>query len=75
MEPSRAATNLLAPGTAWTPSSVLLRSAVRLAADLGHPTYDCLDLALAASHAAPLATADERLRSGAERLGVRIWRG
>src|SRR2546426_7767761 len=30
-------------------------------------------LVLAASHSAPLATADDRLRRAAERLGVRIW--
>jgi predicted nucleic acid-binding protein len=68
-----AVTNLLSIGIVWTPSVVLLRSAARLAAELGHPIYDCLYLALAASHSAALATADDRLRQGATRLGIRIW--
>ena len=70
----QAVTNLLALGIDWTSSALLVRPAARLAIELGHPVYDCLYLALAASHSAPLATADERLRRGAERLGVRIWR-
>ena len=71
----QAVTNLLAVGIAWTPSTVLVRSATRLAAELGHPVYDCLYLTLAASHAAPLATADDRLRLAAERVGIRLWSG
>ncbi len=69
----QAVTNLLALGIAWTPSTALLRPAARLAVELGHPVYDCVYLALAASHSAALATADERLRRAAERLGLRIW--
>jgi predicted nucleic acid-binding protein len=69
----QAVTNLLALGIGWTPSRALLRASTRLAADLGHPVYDCLYLALAASESAALATVDERLRRGAERLGVRLW--
>jgi predicted nucleic acid-binding protein len=69
----QAVTNLLALAIAWTPSESLLRAAARLAVELGHPVYDCMYLALAASHAAALATADERLRRGAERVGVAIW--
>jgi predicted nucleic acid-binding protein len=71
----QAVTNLLALEISWTPSSVLLRPAARLAVELGHPVYDCVYLALAASRAAPLATADERLRQAAERVGVAIWTG
>jgi predicted nucleic acid-binding protein len=70
----QAVTNLLALGIDWTPSAQLLRPAARLAAELGHPVYDCLYLALASSHAASLATMDERLRREGERLGIRIWR-
>jgi predicted nucleic acid-binding protein len=70
----QAVTNLLALEITWIPSAELLRPAVRLAGDLGHPVYDCLYLALAASHSAWLATMDERLRRGAERLGIGIWR-
>jgi predicted nucleic acid-binding protein len=69
----QAVTNLLALGIAWTPSPALLRPAIRLAAELGHPVYDCVYLTLAAAHSAPLATADDRLRRAAERIGVRVW--
>jgi predicted nucleic acid-binding protein len=68
-----AVTNLLGLGIVWTASAALLRPAARLAADLDHPVYDCLYLALATANAAPLATADDRLRQGAERAGVRLW--
>jgi predicted nucleic acid-binding protein len=68
----QAVTNLLALGIGWTPSAMLLPAAVRLAAELGHPVYDCLYLALAVSYTAPIATADQRLRQAAERIGVRI---
>ena len=70
----QAVTNLLALGIDWTASGQLILPAARLAVELEHPVYDCLYLALATSHAASLATVDERLRRGAERLGVRIWR-
>jgi predicted nucleic acid-binding protein len=69
----QAVTNLLALGIAWTPSGALLRPAARLAAELGHPVYDCMYLALAASESAALATADDRLRRAADRLGVQVW--
>jgi predicted nucleic acid-binding protein len=69
----QAVTNLLALGIVWTPSTTLLRPAARLAAELGHPIYDCIYLTLAAAHSAPLATADDRLRRAAERIGVRVW--
>jgi predicted nucleic acid-binding protein len=68
----QAVTNLLALGIGWTPSAVLLQSAARLAVELGHPVYDCLYLALALSHAAPIATADERLRQAAQQIGLRV---
>src|SRR5262249_19519899 len=70
----QAVTHLLAIGITWTPSASLLRPAARLAAELGHPVYDCMYLALAASHSALLATADERLRRGGERVGLRPGR-
>ena len=68
----QAITNLLSLGIAWTPSAMLLPSAARLAVELGHPIYDCLYLALAVSHAAPIATADKRLQQAAGRIGVRV---
>jgi predicted nucleic acid-binding protein len=70
----QAVTNLLALGIEWTPSAELVRPAARLAAELEHPVYDCVYLALAAAHSAALATVDERLRRAGERLGVQIWR-
>ncbi len=69
----QAVTNLLALDIAWTSSMSLLRSAARLAIELEHPVYDCVYLALAASRSASLATADDRLRKGAERLKIPIW--
>lgn len=71
----QAVTNLLALEIAWTSSTALLRPAARLAVELEHPVYDCLYLALAASRSASLATADDRLRKGAELLGIPIWSG
>jgi len=68
----QAVTNLLALGIVWTPSTSLLPSAARLAVELGHPVYDCLYLALAVSHAAPIATADERLQQAAKQIGLRV---
>ena len=38
----------------------LVPAASRLAADLGHPIYDCFYLALAIQEKAPLITADQR---------------
>ena len=70
----QAVTNLLALGIDWTPSAELLRPAARLAVELGHPVYDCVYLALASAHSASLATVDERLGRGAQRLGIRLWR-
>lgn len=69
----QAVTNLLALGIAWTAAAALLRPAARLAVELGHPVYDCVYLALARSHSASLATADDRLRRAAQHLGLRVW--
>jgi len=69
----QAVTRLMALHIVWIAAATLLRPAARLAAELGHPVYDCIYLALAASHAAPLATADDRLRRAAERVSVRLW--
>jgi predicted nucleic acid-binding protein len=49
------------------PLDRLIRRAVAIAAELDHPVYDCLYLALAEAEDAPLITADRRL--------VRIARG
>jgi predicted nucleic acid-binding protein len=69
----QAVTNLLALRIDWVSAEHLIRSAARLAAELDHSVYDCLYLALAVLHGAPLATGDESLRRAAERVGVRIW--
>lgn len=69
----QAVTNLLALDIVWTSSTSLLRTAARLAIELQHPVYDCLYLTLAASRSASLATADDRLRRGAERLKIPTW--
>lgn len=69
----QAVTRLMALQIVWIAAATMLRPAARLAAELGHPVYDCIYLALAASHSALLATADERLRLGAQRVGVRLW--
>lgn len=68
----QAITNMLALDIAWTSSATLLPSAARLAVELEHPVYDCLYLALAVSHAAPIATADKRLQQAAGRVGVQV---
>jgi predicted nucleic acid-binding protein len=73
-EIERAVTHLLAVGIDWTPSVSLLRPATRLAASLDHPVYDCAYLVLATTRAARLATADDRLRRAADRLGIRTWK-
>jgi predicted nucleic acid-binding protein len=72
-EVERAVTHMLALEIVWVAAQTLLRPAARLAAELGHPVYDCIYLALAASRSAILATADDRLRRGAERVGIRLW--
>ena len=69
----QAVTNLLALGIDWTPSADLVKPAARLAAELDHPVYDCLYLALAAAQSTPVATADDRLRRAAERIGIPVW--
>ena len=69
----RAVSRLLALEIVWIASTTLLKPGARLAAELNHPIYDCLYLALAMSQAAVLATADDRLRRAAERVGVRLW--
>ena len=69
----RAITHLLALEIEWIAAATLLRPASRLAAELAHPVYDCVYLALATSRFAALATVDERLRQAAQRIGVRLW--
>jgi len=70
----QAVTHLMGLQIEWVAAATVLRPAARLAAELGHPIYDCIYLALAASHSAVLATSDERLRKAAERVGVGLWR-
>jgi predicted nucleic acid-binding protein len=48
----------------------LLPAALSLAADLRHPVYDCLYIALAIAEDADLVTADARMRDTAEAAGL-----
>jgi predicted nucleic acid-binding protein len=48
----------------------LLPVALRIAADLRHPVYDCLYIALAIAEDADLVTADARMRETAEAAGL-----
>ena len=66
--------NLLSFGLELVPSLALLPRGIRLAVELRHPVYDALYLALAVERGARLATADARLRRGAELAGIRLWR-
>lgn len=53
----------------------LAPAAAALAADLGHPVYDCFYLALALSEQFPVLTADSRFHEGVRRhpyLGDRV---
>ena len=56
--------DLLRTAPVTTPRSMrqLAASATRLAADLGHPVYDCFYLALAIHEQHPVVTADTRFR-------------
>ena len=56
------AVDLLRAAPVTTPRSMrqLAASATRLAADLGHPVYDCFYLALAIHEQHPVVTADTR---------------
>jgi predicted nucleic acid-binding protein len=58
----REALDLLADAPLTVPSSMrqLMAAAARLAADLDHPVYDCLYLALALQEQRPVITADRR---------------
>jgi len=56
-------TLLLAPVTVTAPLRDLLPSAIRLAADLAHPVYDCCYLALGVRDNASVVTADRRFFS------------
>jgi predicted nucleic acid-binding protein len=53
-----------------TPIADLLQAAARIAAELDHPLYDCLYLALAMREGFPLVTDDQRLlKTAAPRFG------
>jgi predicted nucleic acid-binding protein len=48
----------------------LVADAQRLSADLDHPVYDCLYLALALRHGVPVVTADRRFAALRDRSGI-----
>jgi predicted nucleic acid-binding protein len=54
------------------PSTELAAPAMRLAVHLNHPIYDCLYLALAHRDDASLVTADARLATLAEQVGIDV---
>lgn len=58
----REALDLLVDAPLIVPSSMkqLMPAAMRLAADLDHPVYDCMYLALAIQEQRPMVTADRR---------------
>jgi predicted nucleic acid-binding protein len=69
-----AITALLAADLVLVRSAELLKEATILAADHGHPVYDCLYLALARREGATLATADKLLARLSRQANVKIWR-
>ncbi|MBI2469421.1 MAG: type II toxin-antitoxin system VapC family toxin [Candidatus Rokubacteria bacterium] len=68
-----AVVHLFALGIGWVPAEALLTRAAQMALEIDHPVYDCLYLALSSSRGTRLATADDRLRGAAVRLGIPIW--
>ena len=50
-------------GVLLAPTTPLMAPALEIAMSLGHPAYDCFYLATAEREAAPLVTADDRLRA------------
>src|SRR5262249_49774951 len=70
----QAVTNLVALEIEWTPSVQLIKLAARLAPERARPGLGCLCRAVAAARGGWRASADERLRHAAERVGIRIWR-
>lgn len=57
---------------ALTPDNELLTPALRLSAQLDHPVYDCVYLAMAQRRALPLITADRRLAEQARGLELAV---
>ena len=56
------------------PAADLVAHASAIALEIDHPVYDCLYLACAEVEAAPLVTADGKLRDAAEAYpGVEVW--
>jgi predicted nucleic acid-binding protein len=60
IEARTALVDLLGVPMDYVPDRPLARAALSLAADLEHPAYDCLYLALALNRAAAVVTADRR---------------
>jgi predicted nucleic acid-binding protein len=70
-EATLAAKLLAASEITLLPMQMLVRSALSIAMELGHPAYDCFYVAAAESIQAPLVTADQRfLRRVQDRAGV-----
>ena len=67
-EAEAAAALLSAAEIEIVPTRPLMERAVKLAADLAHPVYDCVYLLTAIDLNIPLVTADERLQAKAARI-------
>lgn len=77
-EAARLVSALLGGIPALHPSAALLPRALALAADLDHPVYDCLYLALALREDAVLVTADRRFHevvASSLHAGATAWLG
>jgi predicted nucleic acid-binding protein len=61
---------LLKAPVASLPIELYLERALGLATEIGHPTYDCLYLAVALRHGTHVVTADRRFASAASRPGL-----
>jgi predicted nucleic acid-binding protein len=76
IEARTALADLLAVPVAYTADRPLAAAALSLAADLGHPAYDCLYLALAMQQAAQVVTCDRRFADVVKAhpyLAQRVW--
>lgn len=62
-EPSRSAARLVGRALHWTDDEAICSEALRIALELGHPTSDCMYVALARSIGAKVVTADKRFIS------------
>jgi predicted nucleic acid-binding protein len=58
---ARASLDILATMISFLPTHGFAARALEIGLELGHPVYDCLFIAVAEAHGAPLITADRKL--------------